>query len=150
MIPTIFGEAPLPERASAMVLSALIGHLSDDERTRLWSYIAEHDAARRAGRDRRAAARRGRSHVDLVKYGERRIGDYVYEGWQSGVPLDERRMMWTMIYKVVDSATGATVAEYTATAPWRCDDADDIRAEIAPYGLTMTEHDDYVIVRRPA
>jgi hypothetical protein len=55
-----------------------------------------------------------------------------------------------MVYKVIDSVTGTTVAEYTATAPWRCDGADDIRREITSYGLTMTEHDDYVIVRRPA
>jgi uncharacterized protein len=149
VIPTIFGEAPLPERASAMVLSALIGHLSDDERTRLWSYIAEHTAPGAPVVIGVLPPARP-LHVDLVKYGERRIGDYVYEGWQSGVPLDERRMMWTMIYKVVDSSTGATVAEYTATAPWHCDGAEDIRCETAPYGLTMTEHGDYVIVRRPA
>jgi uncharacterized protein len=149
VIPTIFGEAPLPERASAMVLSALIGHLSDDERTRLWSYVAEHTAPGAPVVIGVLPPARP-LHVDLVKYGERRIGDYVYEGWQSGVSLDERRMMWTMIYKVVDSSTGATVAEYTATAPWHCDGADDIRREIAPYGLTMTEHGDYVIVRRPA
>ena len=132
-----------------MVLSALIGHLSDDERTRLWSYIAEQTAPGAPVVIGVLPPARA-LHVDLVKYGERRIGDYVYEGWQSGVPLDERRMMWTMIYKVVDSSTGATVAEYTATAPWHCDGADDIRREIAPYGLTMTEHGDYVIVRRPA
>jgi uncharacterized protein YceH (UPF0502 family) len=149
VIPTIFGDAPLPERASAMVLSALIGHLSDEERTRLWSYVAEHTAPGAPvvvgvlPPDRPL-------RVGLVKYGERRVGGYVYEGWQSGVPLDELRMMWTMIYKVVDPASGTIVAEYTATAPWRCDGVDDIRREIAPYGLAMTEHDDYVIVRRPA
>jgi uncharacterized protein YceH (UPF0502 family) len=149
VIPTIFGEAPLPERCSAMVLSALIGHLSDAERTRLWSYIAEHTVPGAPVVIGVLPPARPLS-VDLVKYGERRIGDYVYEGWQSGVPLDDLRMMWTMTYKVVDSGTGATVAEYTATAPWRCDGADDIGREIASYGLTMTEHDDYVIVRRPA
>jgi uncharacterized protein YceH (UPF0502 family) len=149
VIPTIFGEAPLPERCSAMVLSALIGHLSDAERTRLWSYVAEHTVPGAPVVIGVLPPARP-LQVDLVKYGERRIGDYVYEGWQSGVPLDELRMMWTMTYKVVDSGTGATVAEYTATAPWRCDGVDDIRREIASYGLVMTEHDDYVIVRRPA
>jgi len=149
VIPTIFGEAPLPDQASAMVLSALIGHLSDDERGRLWSYIAEHTVPGAPVVIGVLPPARP-LHVDLVKYGERRIGDYVYEGWQSGVPMDELRMMWTMTYKVVDSASGATVAEYTASAPWRCDGVGDIRREIAPYGLTMTEHDDYVIVRRPA
>jgi len=149
VIPTIFGEAPLPDQTSAMVLSALIGHLSDDERGRLWSYIAEHTVPGAPVVIGVLPPARP-LHVDLVKYGERRIGDYVYEGWQSGVPMDELRMMWTMTYKVVDTASGATVAEYTASAPWRCDGVGDIRREIAPYGLTMTEHDDYVIVRRPA
>jgi uncharacterized protein YceH (UPF0502 family) len=148
VIPTIFGDAPLPDQASAMVLSALIGHLADAERERLWSYIATHTPPGAPvvigvlPPDRPL-------HVDLLKYGERRIGDYVYEGWQSGVPMDELRMMWTMIYKVVDSTSGATVAEYTASAPWRCDGIADIRREIAPYGLTLTEHGNYVIVRRP-
>ncbi len=149
VIPTTFGDAPLPARASAMVLSALIGHLSDEERTRLWSYVATQTAPGAPVVVGVLPPSRPLP-VDLLKYGERRIGDYVYEGWQSGVPLDARRMMWTMTYKVVDSASGATVAEYTATAPWRCDGVDDIRREIEPYGLEMSEHDDYVIVRRPA
>ena len=149
VIPTTFGDAPLPARASAMVLSALIGHLSDEERTRLWSYVATQTAPGAPVVVGVLPPSRP-LQVELVKYTERRIGDYVYEGWQSGVPLDELRMMWTMTYKVVDSATGATVAEYTASAPWRCDGVEDIRREIAPYGLDMTEHDDYVIVRRPA
>jgi len=147
VIPATFGDAPLPERTSAMVLSALIGHLSDRERTRLWSYVAEHMAPGAPVVIGVLPPARP-LQVDLVKYGERRIGDYVYEGWQSGVPLDERRMMWTMIYKVVDTSSGATVAEYTSSAPWHCDGADDIRREIEPYGLTMTEHGDYVIVTR--
>ena len=149
VIPTTFGDARLPERASAMVLSALIGHLSDDERTRLWTYVAAHTVPGAPVVVGVLPPSRP-LQVELLKYGERRIGDYVYEGWQSGVPLDELRMMWTMTYKVVDSVTGTTVGEYTASAPWRCDDADDIRREIERYGLTMTEHDDYVIVRRPA
>jgi phospholipid N-methyltransferase len=149
VIPTTFGDAPLPARASAMVLSALIGHLSDEERTRLWSYVATQTAPGAPVVVGVLPPSRPLP-VDLLKYGERRIGDYVYEGWQSGVPLAARRMMWTMTYKVVDSASGATVAEYTATAPWRCDGVDDIRREIEPYGLEMSEHDDYVIVRRPA
>jgi hypothetical protein len=53
-----------------------------------------------------------------------------------------------MTYKVVDRASGAVIAEYTATAPWHCDGVDDVRREIEPYGLTLTEHDDYVIVSR--
>jgi uncharacterized protein YceH (UPF0502 family) len=148
VVPTIFGDAPLPERASAMVLSALIGHLTDAERARLWAYVAERTPPGAPVVIGVLPPERPLP-VDLVKYCERRVGEYVYEGWQSGVPLDALRMMWTMTYKVVDSATGTTIAEYTASAPWRCDGVGDIRCEIAPYGLELTEHGDYVIVRRP-
>ena len=147
VIPTKFGEAPLPERASAMVLSALLGHLTDGERRRLWTFVAERmppGAPVVVGivpPDRPLI-------VDLVKYRERAVGDLSYEGWQSGVPLDDRRMSWTMTYKVVHRSNGAVIAEYTATAPWHCDGVDDVRREIEPYGLSLTEHDDYVIVRR--
>ena len=88
--------------------------------------------------------------VELVRYAERKVGELVYEGWQSGEPIDERTMTWTMIYKVRHGDTGETLAEYAASAPWRCDGVDDVRREIAPFGLTLTERDDYVIVRRGA
>ena len=149
VIPTTFGDAALPAQASAMVLSALIGHLSDDERARLWSYVASQTVPGAPVVVGVLPPSRP-LQVELLKYGERRVGDFVYEGWQSGVPVDDLRMMWTMTYKVVDSRNGATVAEYAASAPWRCDGVDDIRREIAQHALTMTEHEDYVIVRRPA
>jgi uncharacterized protein YceH (UPF0502 family) len=148
VIPAKFGDAPLPARASAMVLSALLGHLTDAERRRLWTFVAERmppGAPVVIGilpPDRPL-------HVELVKYRERAVGDLSYEGWQSGVPIDDRRMSWTMTYQVVDRASGAVIAEYSATAPWHCDSVDDVRREIEPYGLTLTAHDDYVIVRRP-
>ena len=148
VIPTRFGEAELPRRASALFISAALGHLSDAERTRLWTYIAESMPAGAPvvigvlPPDRPL-------DVPLVKYHERRVGEYVYEGWQSGMPIDDRSMMWTMIYQVVDRDSRRVVAEYTATAPWRCDGVDDMRAEIARFGLTLTEHDDCVVVRRP-
>jgi uncharacterized protein YceH (UPF0502 family) len=147
--PTSFGQARLPKQASALVASAVYGHLTDDERQQLWRYVAEQMPAGAPAvigvlpPDRPVA-------FDPVRYARLAVGSYMYEGWQSGTPLDDRRMSWTLVYKVVDDSDGATIAEYRATAPWRCDSVDDIRAEIAPFGLELAEHDGCVVVRRPA
>ena len=51
--------------------------------------------------------------------------------------------------KLVSADGQRTIAEYKATAAWRCDGVADVLADIAPYGLTLTEHVDCVVVRRP-
>jgi hypothetical protein len=144
--PTTLADAVLPHQACAVVLSAVLGHLTDDERRRLWTFVAER-------MPRGAPAVVGvlppaRPLTVPRQYHDWRVGQYRYEGWQSGEPLDDRRMMWTLTYKVVDRSE-AIVAEYTARAPWRCDGVDDVRTEVAEFGLVLTEHDDCVVVSRP-
>ena len=146
--PTSLAEARLPKQACAVVASAVYGHLSDAERQQLWHYVAEQMPAGAPAvvgvvpPDRPVA-------FDPVCYHRLPVGKYVYEGWQSGVPIDDRRMNWTLQYKVVDDSDGTVIAQYSATAPWRCDSVDDIRAEIAPFGLELSQHDGCVVVRRP-
>jgi uncharacterized protein YceH (UPF0502 family) len=146
--PSSLADARLPKQACAVVASAVYGHLSDAERQRLWRYVAEQMPAGAPAvvgvlpPDRPVA-------FDPVRYHRLPVGKYVYEGWQSGVPIDDRRMNWTLQYKVVDDADGTVVAQYSATAPWRCDSVDDIRAEVASFGLELTEHEGCVVVRRP-
>ncbi len=53
-------------------------------------------------------------------------------------------MAWTMTYKVLRG--DSLVAEYTTLSRWRCLGVDDIRVEIAPFGLHLTEHQDCVVV----
>ena len=146
MVPFPFATTPLPPTASAVVVSAALGHLDQGERIRLWTYLANQLAPG-------APAVIGvlppyRSEVvPLVKYHAEPVGQYVYEGWQSGEPVDERTMRWSLLYKVVDRS-GATVAEHHVIADWRCDSPDDIAAEIFPYGLALTDHDGCVVIRR--
>jgi uncharacterized protein YceH (UPF0502 family) len=146
--PTRFIDARLPPTASAVVASAVYGHLTDDERRRLWRYVAEQMPAGAPAvigvlpPDRPVA-------FEPVRYARVPVGAYVYEGWQSGQPIDDRSMSWTLSYRVVDDRDGTTIADYRASAPWRCDSVDDVRHEIAEFGLTLTEHDGCVVVRRP-
>jgi hypothetical protein len=128
------------------VVAAAFGHLCDAERVRLWNYLAERMPAGAPVVIGVLPPPRP-TEVALVRYSSRTVGRHVYEGWQSGVPIDGRSMSWTMIYKVVDAATGELVAEHRAVAPWRCDGVDDLRAEIAPLGLTLTEHGEWIVVR---
>jgi uncharacterized protein YceH (UPF0502 family) len=146
VVPFPFGSAPLPPTASAVIVSAALGHLTPAERTRLWAYLANQLAPG-------APAVIGvlppyRSEVvPLIRYHAEPVGEYVYEGWQSGEPVDERTMRWTLLYKVVDRS-GATVTQHRVVADWHCDSADDIAAEIFPHGLALTDHEGCVVIRR--
>lgn len=148
VFPAKFGDARLPERAAAIVVNAALGHLSDAERDRLWRYAAERlpeGAPTVIG----VLPPERPTVVPLVRYHAVQVGEHVYEGWQSGEPIDERWMSWTLIYKVIDRCgEGDVIAEHRVTAPWRCDGVAGLRDEIAAYGLTLTEHDECVVVRR--
>jgi SAM-dependent methyltransferase len=144
VVPTSFGEARLPARACAVVVSAAFGHLSDSERRRLWAYVATQMPPGAPAVIGVLPPDRAIS-VPLVRYRELEVGDHVYEGWQAGEPVDDRTMSWSLVYKVRDG--DEVIAEYTASSLWRCDGVDDVRAEIEPFGLTLTEHHDCVVVR---
>lgn len=150
VVPHTFADAPLPPRACALLLSAALGHLTDAERERLWRYVADAlppGAPAVIGvlpPDRPLT-------VPLVRYHRADVGTYAYEGWQSGEPSGERTMRWELVYRVLDREAGdALVAEHVVRSEWRCDGVDDVRAEIEPFGLELTEHHDCVVVSRPA
>ncbi len=136
----------LPPSAAAIVMSAVIGHLTDDELTTLWRYVAERMplgaplVIELLPPDRPI-------EVPSTRYRSLPVGRHVYEGWQAGQPVDERTMRWTMTYRVLDGAD--TVAEYEVRSDYRCWSAADIRAEVEPLGLEVAEHDEWVVIRRP-
>jgi uncharacterized protein YceH (UPF0502 family) len=111
----------LPPTASAVLLSAVIGHLTEDECAALWRFVAERMPA-----DAPAI-------VELLPP-------------HRPVEVDDRVMRWTMTYRVVDGHT--VVAEHAVTSDYRCWSPDDVRDAVVPHGLTMTEHGDAVVVRR--
>ncbi|HUF99247.1 MAG TPA: DUF480 domain-containing protein [Ilumatobacter sp.] len=146
VVPFPFATAPLPATASAVVVSAALGHFTPAERERLWTYLANQLAPGAPAVIGVLPPFRAES-VPLVNYHTEQVGEFAYEGWQSGEPVDDRTMRWTLLYRVVDRA-GATVVEHRVVADWNCDGPDDVAAEIFPYGLAMTDHDGCVVVRR--
>jgi uncharacterized protein YceH (UPF0502 family)/phospholipid N-methyltransferase len=143
--PRSFAEADLPPAACALVASAALGHLDDRERARLWRYVAERMPAGAPAVLEVLPPDRPIT-VPPTRYRQLAVGAHVYEGWQQGEPFDDRRMRWTMTYRVLHG--DELVAEYVVRSLWRCFGVDDIRAEIAPFGLDLTEHQDCVVVRR--
>ncbi len=145
--PRPLASAQLPERAAALVASAALGHLTDDERDRLWRYVAEHmPAGAPAVLEVLPPARS--ITVPPTRYRELEVGDLVYEGWQEGEPIDDRTMAWTMTYRV--RRDREIVAEYRVRSTWRCFGVDDVRAEVEAHGLTLREHADCVVVTHAA
>lgn len=143
--PRPLGEA-LPEQACAVVMSAVLGHLADAERDRFWRFVAERMPVGAPVVVEVLPPYRP-VVVEPVRYAAVPVGRYVYEGWQSGRPAGDRRMRWTMTYRVLDGHT--VISERAVTSTYRCWSPDDVVAEVAPFGLTVTEHGDAVVVRRP-
>ena len=138
--------AALPGRASAIVLSAVLGHLTDGELDALWRFVAERMPAGAP-----AVVEVLPPHRPVVipstRYAAVPVGRFTYEGWQAGEPVDDRTMRWTMTYRVLDGDT--VVAEQTVRSTYRCWSPDDVRAAVEPFGLTTTTHGDAVVVRHP-
>jgi phospholipid N-methyltransferase len=134
----------LPDRASAVVLSAVLGHLGDLDRYRLWRFAAEKVPAGAPIVVEVLPPYRP-VVVEPVRYAAIPVGRFTYEGWQSGEPVDARTMRWTMTYRVLDD--DAPVSEQSVTSTYRCWSPDDVRAEVEPLGLRVTQHGDAVIVR---
>lgn len=134
----------LPDTAGAVVLSAVLGHLDEQDRHRLWRFAAERMPAGAPVVVEVLPPYRP-TEIDLVRYASRPVGRFIYEGWQSGEPADDRTMRWTMIYRVLHGDT--VVSEQTVRSTYRCWSPDDVRDEAEPFGLTVTEHGDAVIVR---
>lgn len=143
--PRPWGSARLPRQASAIVASALLGHLDGAERTRLWRYVAEQMPVGAPAVIQLLPPARP-VVVPLTRYRSVDVGEFVYEGWQSGEPVDDHHMRWTLTYAVKHG--DETIVEYVVRSGWRCIGADDVRAEIEPHGLTLAEHGDVVVVRR--
>jgi uncharacterized protein YceH (UPF0502 family) len=141
--PRSLADAVLPDRACALVASATLGHLSDSERQRLWRFIAERMPPGAPAVIEVLPPERP-LQVPPTRYRQLVVGEHVYEGWQEGEPADELHMAWTMTYRVLRGES--LVAEYTARSRWRCFSVDDIRAEIAPFGLNLAEHRDCVVI----
>jgi phospholipid N-methyltransferase len=134
----------LPERASAVVLSAVLGHLGDLDRYRLWRFALERIPAGAPVVVEVLPPYRP-IVVEPVRYAAVPVGRFTYEGWQSGAPVDARTMRWTMTYRVLDD--DAIVSEQSVISTYRCWSPDDVRAEVEPLGLGVTEHGDAVIVQ---
>lgn len=134
----------LPERGSAVVLSAVLGHLDEIDRYRLWRFASEQLPPGAPVVVEVLPPYRP-IEVPLARYAARPVGRFTYEGWQAGEPADARTMRWTMTYRVLDGDT--VVSEQTVRSSYRCWCPEDVRAEVEPFGLTASEHGDAVVVR---
>lgn len=142
--PRTLGEA-LPDRASAVVLSAVLGHLDEADRRHLWQF-ATHRMAAGAPVVVEVLPPYRALVVEPVRYATAPVGRLTYEGWQAGEPVDDRTMRWTMTYRVLDGDT--LVSEQCVTSTYRCWSPDDLRVEVEPYGLTVARHGDACVVKR--
>ena len=148
VVPMRFEQAALPRTIAALVASAVLGHLDASARDLLWQVLSDRLAPGAPAVIGVLPPERPEA-VPPTRYRALPVGDHVYEGWMEGEVFDERRMRWTMSYRVV--AGEAVIYERRASSLWITMSADDVAAEVDRFGLTTDRAaDDYVIVRRPA
>ncbi len=146
VVPCAFEDAHLPARLGGCVASAVIGHFDERGRRGLWTELASRLAPG-------APALIGvlppirPEPVPPTRYRSLPVGDLVYEGWMEGEPVDERRMLWTMTYRV--RRGGEVVYEQQALSMWHTCGPDDVAAEAAMLGLVAERPDtDHIVLRR--
>jgi hypothetical protein len=144
--PRPLADAELPPRACALVMSAVLGHLTDAERDRLWRYLASSLPAGAPAVIEVLPPQRPLT-VPPNCYRRLAVGRHTYEGWQEGEPVDGRNMVWTMTYRVFDG--DREIVSHRVRAGWRCWSVADIRSEVAPFGLVVDEHDECAVLRHP-
>ena len=135
----------LPARACAMVLSAVLGHLSGDDLDVLWRFTAESMPVGAPVVVEVLPPYRP-DVIPPTRYASVPVGRFVYEGWQEGEPVDERVMRWTMTYRVLDG--NMVVSEQRASSVYRCWSPDDLAEAVVGYGLSAAPRGDAVVVRR--
>jgi len=143
--PRPLASADLPPVASALTMTAVLGHLTDAERARVWRYVAEQMPVGAPAVIELLPPFRP-AEFPLVRYREVSVGSLTYEGWQSGEPSGDRGMTWTMIYRV--RRGDRQIAEHSVRSTWRCTSPDDLRAEVAPFGLTVDHAESFVMLHR--
>jgi hypothetical protein len=146
VVPTTFEQAILPCHLSGALAISVIGHFDARGRSEIWRCLATRLV-------RGAPALIGvlpptrPERVPPTLYRVLRVGEFVYEGWMEGEPIDAGRMRWAMTYRVL--VDGAPVYERRAGSVWHTCGADDVAAEAAEFGLVAEQPDpDLVILRR--
>ena len=146
VVPRAFEDAELPLHLSGVVASAVIGHFDERGRQVLWKSLA----GRLAPGAPALVSVLPPTRPELIpptRYRSLPVGEFVYEGWMQGEPVDERRMVWTMSYRVL--VGDDVVYERRAVSLWHTCGAADIAAEVAPLGLAVERPDaDHVVLRR--
>jgi SAM-dependent methyltransferase len=147
VVPAAIEHAELPPRLSAAVASAVLGHLDDAGRHRLWAMLATRLVPGAPAVIGVLPPTRP-ERVPPTRYRSLPVGELVYEGWMEAAVIGDRRMRWTMTYRVLDG--GRLVAERRASSTWTTLDADDVAAEAEPFGLRAERAvDEYVVLRQP-
>ena len=148
VVPRAFEDAQLPRHLSGVLASAVLGHFDRRARQALWCSLAERLAPGAPALIGVLPPTRP-APIPPTRYRSLPVGESVYEGWMEGEPLDDRRMLWTMTYRVLVGAD--IVYERRALSMWHTCGADDVADEVAALDLEVERPDpDHVVLRRRA
>jgi SAM-dependent methyltransferase len=145
VVPARIEQAELPPQLCAAVASAVLGHLDDHGRRRLWASLAARLAPGAPAVIGVLPPTRP-ERVPPTRYRALPVGDHVYEGWMEAEVTGPREMCWTMTYRVL--AGDRLVAEHCASSRWTTLAPEDVVAEVARHGFGVERPDDEHVVLR--
>jgi hypothetical protein len=141
-------QVPLPDRLAAAVGLNMVGHLTPDERARLWPALAARlvpggPVVFNVQPPDTAAA------VPEFPPKSVTVGRFTYQGTGSAEPTGPHSVRWRMRYATLDGDT--VLDEATAEYDWWIVSADGLAAEFASAGLTVeSTREDVVVARAPS
>lgn len=136
VMPTAFTAEAVPMKLGGAVAMAMLGHLSPDERRRLWSVLAERLAPGAPAVIHLVPPARPEPQA-ATEVARARLGDLGYEAWAEAEPIGERTLRWTMTYRVVRD--NEVIEQRFATSDFETVGVDDVVEEAAAAGLSAVE-----------
>ncbi|GAT67396.1 type 12 methyltransferase [Planomonospora sphaerica] len=124
-------QAALPPRVGGVVAMNVIGHLTPEERHRLWDLLAPGG---RAVLNLQPPAEP--VEVPMARFADLRLGRHRYEGWGRAEPAGPGSVTWHMAYRVYEGER--LVREITTAYAWRVLGERALREELAEHGLALT------------
>jgi SAM-dependent methyltransferase len=139
-------DVPLPRRLAAVVGMHMVGHLTPDERQRLWAEVSSRLApggplVLNVQPPETVAA------VPLFPWFGVTIGGLTYEGRGEAQPAGPDSVRWRMSYRTRDGDT--VLGEAAADYRWWVLSASGLAAELAAAGLDVAVDGDLVVARQP-
>lgn len=147
VLPVDLARVRWPEQLAGFVAMGMLGHLDPHERVQLWRELGSR-LAPGAPALVHLLPPDGPERVPLTRVATGRLGEREYEAWSEAEPDGDRRLRWTMTYRVLRGRE--VVDEQRCTFSFHTIREADVRDEAGDAGLVVASSTAGLVVLRRA